>query len=515
MNRIFKTVWNAVRRCLVVVNEATKCNAQARLGGSIVKVTIPIIMGVPLLASAGDWYPWATDEWMVPSSANSTYDNFYWTYNSGAASPSFILGGAHHSSVNVGTMNILGDFVMTYGRAYYLLAEGNFRSYAKGTLNIGGDAYIENGAVLAGTGPIQTPTLEAVINVDGTVYLKNGGGLTGGSSNGNTSTVNFDINQIIVGDKSKLVTGNAASNGHFTFTGNFNNITVESGGTFNAHNGSNGLKSTVVINDALNLKSDSTLVNYRGLVVGSSRENYVAVGNTVTFDHATVTENMTLVQEQGTINVAGDGYVFADFSQTGGVFNNNGDVTFNGALLDAGEFINTGSVSFSGDSTVNKVIEGNGAVNIIGGTFVTDHFENGSVSIQDGIATINQLTETVRHEMTGGELHTGVNEIFGSLGVMGDGELNVIGLNATMPETIRSELTEFFKKYVPGFVKDNLDQYASFTGGKIVLKVDSLTENQEADLKTAFKETFAATKYQETIPFIPLFSAYLQYSRLV
>ena len=59
-----------------------------------------------------------------------------------------------------------------------------------------------------------------------------------------------------------------------------------------------------------------------------------------------------------------------------------------------------------------------------------------------------------------------------------------------MPETIRTELTEFFKKYVPGFVKENLDQYASFTGGKIVLKVDSLTENQEADLKTAFKETF-------------------------
>ena len=98
---------------------------------------------------------------------------------------------------------------------------------------------------------------------------------------------------------------------------------------------------------------------------------------------------------------------------------------------------------------------------------------------------------------------------------MGNGELNVISLNATTPETIRTELTEFFKKYVPGFVKENLDQYASFTGGKIILKVDSLTENQEADLKTAFKETFAATKYQEIIPSIPLFSAYLQYSRLV
>ena len=92
--------------------------------------------------------------------------------------------------------------------------------------------------------------------------------------------------------------------------------------------------------------------------------------------------------------------------------------------------------------------------------------------------------------MTGGEFHIDTGEIFGSLGIMGDGELNVIGLNATMPETIRTELTAFFKKYVPGFVKENLDQYASFNGGKIVLKVGDLTETQVADLQAAFKETF-------------------------
>ena len=438
---------------------------------------------------AANWYPWATDEWMVPSSANSTYDNFYWTYNSGAASPSFILGGAHHSSVNNGTMNILGEFVMTYGPAYYLLAEGNFRSYAKGTLNIGGDAHIENGALLAGTGPIQHPTLEAVLNVDGTVYLENGGRLSGGSSNGNTSTVSFDINQIMIGNKSNFVTGNGPS-GTFTFTGKFNNLTVESGGTFTAHNGTNGLKSTVVINDELNLNSGSTLINHRGLVVGSSRENYVAVGNTVTFDHATVTENMTLAQEKGTINVAGSGYVFANFNQTGGVFNNNGNVTFNGASLNNGQFINSGSVSFSGNSSVKQIMQGNGTVNVIGGTFTTDHFAQGSVNIQNGSAHITSLTPTVKHSVTGGELHTGINEIFGSLGIMGDGEVNVIGLNATLPEEIRTSITEFFKKYVPGFVKENLDQYASFKGGKVVVNGSGLTTTQRDDLTKAFKETF-------------------------
>ena len=511
MNKVYKTVWNALRHCLVVVSEATKSASQrgstSYANGSEVGVSSPMksvgfkhsklalnivacffsLLSVNSLAA--DWYPWATDEWMVPSSANSTYDNFYWTYNSGAASPSFILGGAHHSSVNVGTMNILGDFVMTYGPASYLLAEGNFRSYAKGTLNIGGDAHIENGATLTGTGPIQSPTLEAVLNVNGTVYLKNGGKLSGGSSKGSTSTVNFDINQLMIGDKSTFITGNGPS-GTFTFTGNFNNITVQSGGTFTAHNGSKGLKSTVVINNSLNLNSGSNLINYSGLVVGSNRDNYVIVGNTVTFDHATVTENMKLAQEQGTINLTGSGYVFADFSQTGGVFNNNGDVTFNGASLDAGQFINTGSISFNGTSVVNKIIEGTGAVNIIGGNFATDHFESGTVNILNGVATLNSLNEGVRHTMSGGELHTGINEIFGSLGVMGNGELNVISLGATMPEDIRTTMTEFFKKYVPGFVKENLGQYVSITGGKVVVNGTGLTETQRDDLTSAFKETF-------------------------
>ena len=501
MNRIFKTVWNAVRRCLVVVNETTKNTAQARLGGSLVSMVSVCTLFSPINAMAGNWNPWGTDEWMYPSSSTSNYDNFYWTSSGGARYPWFILGGAHHSRVQNGTINVANEFKMSYGSAIFQLAQPNRESgytSASGTLNIGGNAYIENGATLNGATSVggQNTSANATLTVDGTMYLNNGGHLSGGSSSnfGRTYNVNFTINELVIGNKSTFSTG-SASNGRFNFNGNFNNITVENGGTFTAHNGGGGLYSTVAIANDLIFKEGSSLVNKKGLVVGESQENFVSVGNNVTFDHATVTENMTLAQKQGTINVAGDGYVFSDFNQTGGVFNNNGDVTFNGALLDAGQFINTGSVSFSGNSTVNKVIEGNGAVNIIGGTFVTDHFENGSVSIQNGVATINQLTESVHHTMTGGELHTEVDEIFGSLGVMGDGELNIIGLTATMPETIRTELTEFFKKYVSGFVKENLDQYASFSGGKIVLKVDSLTENQEADLKAAFKETFASTKY--------------------
>ena len=160
--------------------------------------------------------------------------------------------------------------------------------------------------------------------------------------------------------------------------------------------------------------------------------------------------------------------MFADFSQTGGVFTNDADVTFNGANISTeGQLINTGSISFNGVSVLNKLIQGDGTINIIGGTFTTDHFESGKVNLQDGVTTLASLNDKAQYNMTGGELHIDTGEIFGSLGVMGDGELNVIGLNATTPEIIRTELTEFFKKYVPGFVKENLDQYATLTAERL------------------------------------------------
>ena len=42
-------------------------------------------------------------------------------------------------------------------------------------------------------------------------------------------------------------------------------------------------------------------------------------------------------------------------------------------------------------------------------------------------------------------------------------------------------MTEFFKKYVPGFVKENLGQYVSITGGKVVVNGTGLTETQRDD----------------------------------
>ena len=434
---------------------------------------------------------------MYPSTSTSNYDNLVFTTSGGAACPWFVLGGAHHSRVQNGTMNISNEFRMTYSEAGFYLAEPNRESgyrYASGTLNIGGNAYVENGARLVGAQSIggQDSSADATLTIKGNLYLKNGGILSAGSSSNfnNTYNVNFNINQLFIGNKSSFSTG-SASNGRFNFNGQFNNVTVQNGGTFNAHNGGSAIFSTIAINNNLNFEKGSTFINAKGLIVGKSRENYVAVGNSVTFDNASVTQNMTLIQEKGTINLLGGGYVFANFNQTGGIFNNQGNVTFNGASINSGQFNNTGTVSFKGNSSVNQVIQGNGTVNIIGGTFRTDHFADGSIFIKGGSTTLNRLDSGAQHNLSGGELHTSISEIFENTGSMGQQALNYItGTSTEVPQTVKTLLSDFFKKYIPGFVKENLDQYASFNGGKIVLSNANLTTTQRDDLTTAFKETF-------------------------
>ena len=78
MNRIFKTVWSAVRRCLVVVNEATKNTTQARLKGSITKcVGIALfsnLLTMPVKAEI------VLPTW-IDSELNYTYPDFCWDDN--------------------------------------------------------------------------------------------------------------------------------------------------------------------------------------------------------------------------------------------------------------------------------------------------------------------------------------------------------------------------------------------------------------------------------------------------
>ena len=510
MNRIFKTVWNAVRRCFVVVNEATRNKVKSKKNG-IGSVSGAILISFPLISSGitinGNWnhdyHPYLEYQTVVVNGdfSSSIYE-FYMATSGETPNPqSMTINGNFY--LNAGLFNISHSF--DEGGGTY-----------SGQLTVNGDAFLKKGNIVltefhnSGTANLvgKFTVTDRLVLDGGNIYLASGNGAS------HSSTSNLLVNTLEIND-GNFVAFNRSGNGKALIESIINQV-VMNGGEFHVNNSSqknyeinlNVLGSFVLNGGTLSAKDGIKISDI-------SSVNKLNIGEELVLSGGHFEDPIQMVLEKGNLISTEGEYEFSQYIQTGGHLNNQTFLTLNNAEISSGQITNSGTLNFDGISTLQTVIEGDGAVNIIGGMFVTDHFENGSVNIQDGVATINQLTETVRHTMSGGELHTRVEEIFGSLGVMGDGELNVIGLNATMPETIRTELTAFFKKYVPGFVKENLDQYASFTGGKIVLKVADLTETQVADLQAAFKETFAVTKYQETIPFLPLFSAYLQYSRLV
>ena len=110
---------------------------------------------------------------------------------------------------------------------------------------------------------------------------------------------------------------------------------------------------------------------------------------------------------------------------------------------------------------------------------------SGSVSV-DSI----DLSQKDRFTVAGGTLETNYESIFTESTAEEVG-LNVIGLEAQAPESVKNILTEFFTRYVAGDVAQSIAQNAVFEGGKLIVKVDHLTTTQRDDLTAAFNKIFA------------------------
>lgn len=179
-----------------------------------------------------------------------------------------------------------------------------------------------------------------------------------------------------------------------------------------------------------------------------------------------------------------------------GTVNNNGiwnNTSSNGSkTTNTGIFNNTGTINSSqtwaGSGQINN---DGGIVNISGGTFSTDTLVGGQVNLTGGNATVNEIDDTTRYTMTGGSLTTAFNQIVASAGSMGQQVLNYItGTTTDVPQSVQTLLSDYFQKYVPGYLRENLSQIISFQGGKLVVNGSNLTTTQRDDLTTAFKETF-------------------------
>lgn len=175
----------------------------------------------------------------------------------------------------------------------------------------------------------------------------------------------------------------------------------------------------------------------------------------------------------------------------------NGNLVFGAAGLTSGGTVssvlmrNDGNVTVANGAFVFGSLagEGNFSVAQTGSAILTDYVADGSFTNAGSVTISGDLTFADGSEMTSsGNLTTGLDNVFQNVEPSVVDPLKVIGLNASLPEEIRTVASDLFRKYVPGEVADSLAQHATFTGGKVTITGVDLTETQVADLTQAFKE---------------------------
>ena len=181
----------------------------------------------------------------------------------------------------------------------------------------------------------------------------------------------------------------------------------------------------------------------------------------------------------------------SNFNQSNGTTTNSGNLTIGNANL-GGTLNSTGTLNLTGNVVTRGNLTSTGNLNNRGNWTETNRYtiaanlnNSGSVNFQNGFEFSNgRLTSS-------GTVQTNnVFDVFDSIGETGQQDLNYVGLGSSVPQEVKTSLTDFFLKYLPGKLAQNLISHASFTGGKVVVTGVELTQTQADDLKKAFKDKF-------------------------
>ena len=262
----------------------------------------------------------------------------------------------------------------------------------------------------------------------------------------------------------------------------------------------NGL-TTAQINTLLAANGNPERILYTTVWDQQSQNNTVttgssdtAIGVSVGFKNlkndalTTVTNGKTLVLlGDGTASAVAEGALIAD----NGILQLGVNGVTSGGTVKEVSLANSGSLNVASGNFYLESVTGTGTVNIgqdaianinshvVNGSFVND----GTLKISGDLSFADNSTLT-----SSGLLETNLDNIFENVTPAVDDPLKVIGLNASLPEEVRSVATELFQKYVPGDVASDLAEHATFSGGKVTITGVDLTETQVADLTQAFKE---------------------------
>ena len=328
------------------------------------------------------------------------------------------------------------------------------------------------------------------------------------------------VTSLAAGEKSK-VSGMSAQSDQFTINGGTLNIE----GTYEQHiadqaeqllkdyygNKINVTFDEIVADQTLDLSNGYTTAvlnsiydeNGRGDVLFHSL-NWNAQGKNLVIGDGDMVRNIGVknIDNAKQVTVTG-GKTFAILGDgTGRTVNgtfvaDNGNLVFGAAGLTSGGTVSSVSMRNDGNVTVANGAfdfgslsgDGNFIVAQSGSADLTDYVVDGRFTNAGSVTISGDLAFADGSEMTSsGNLTTGLDNVFQNVTPAVDDPLKVIGLNAALPEEIRSVATDLFQKYVPGEVAEALADHATFSGGKVTITGVNLTNTQVADLTQAFKE---------------------------
>ena len=518
MNKIFKKIWNKRRGCFVAVSEAMSSVCQGKTK-AVLAASLLLVAQVPAFALVtinGDVVgkdPQFQFQGRGPALADSHTINGNLTWNLGREGDfrrSFLcvsIGAGYFSSLS-NTLIVNGNFNINNNSWVHIAHNGDEGGNIYSALNISKDLNISSDSelsLISNGGSGNDPTIHASLNVGGTVY--NSGRLIsyGGTQAGRTYG-SFSINNLV-------------NNGTFVFdspnalNGTFNNIT-QAGGYFQ-QGGTNDFH----INGTLTV-SGGTVGNNDAIVVGADQGKF-SVGQGLNLAGGAVGNLSVLTHVGGSVMVSAGSYgigtlnksngtltnkstlTVSNFNQSNGTTTNSGNLTIGNANL-GGTLNSTGTLNLTGNVVTRGNLTSTGNLNNRGNWTETNRYtiaanlnNSGSVNFQNGFEFSNgRLTSS-------GTVQTNnVFDVFDSIGETGQQDLNYVGLGSSVPQEVKTSLTDFFLKYLPGKLAQNLISHASFTGGKVVVTGVELTQTQADDLKKAFKDKFGgntALEFQGTI----------------
>ena len=515
MNKIFKKIWNRARGCFVAVSEAMTSASQSAGKTTVLLGSIGLLLtGVSHAAVVINGNVLNADS-RLPNKYNhiffiseDTTINGNFDYNLRTTTTDsrddLLIGcvsdNEHFSNVNLvvnGTTSFGPETWVSIGQVGNGSASNVNASLTTRDLNVSGWLYLGSRAVNYQYIPLTSRlVVSGTMNLYGSFFNtghKTGSGL--GTDVHTSGTSSFSIGTLNNWGNFNLASKN------MNVSGEIGQLNIN-GGSFN-QNPTNSF----YIRDKVALNSGS-LVTQHPITVGQRAGNF-SIGNSLVLAGGSLNQTDLLSQKAGQVSVTGGSYKFTtlskengtltnfgtlevtNFNQSGGSAKNSGTLTIGnsnlgGTLENVARLMLTGNVTTQGNLTSTGTLTNNGNWTEANRYTITGNLHNtGSINFQNGFQIQNGFMTS------SGILQTNdAFNIFDSLGTTGQQALHYVGLGSADPQEIKTSLTDFFQKYLPGTLAKSLVGHASFTAGKVIVSGVTLTQTQHDDLVKVFKDKF-------------------------